>query len=212
MTPVVQGDRLPIPETGPDEARRDAERILADFEWDVPDGDESWLQSLARTIGNVIESVVGALFGSGLLTFVAWALIAGAVVALVVLVLRRRRRPAKVAPTVRTTSLEASRSPDAWRSEAEELEARGEWKLGLRARYRALVSRLIHDRHLRDIPGRTTGEFRIELAASLPVAAHAFDRATDLFERAWYGDRPTGPAEAAEFEALADEVLGMVRA
>jgi hypothetical protein len=62
------------------------------------------------------------------------------------------------------TSLEASRQPHEWQSEAEQYEAKGEWKLGLRARYRSLVSELIHRRQLRDIPGRTTGEIEVQPA------------------------------------------------
>ena len=204
---------LPVPETGPDDARRAAEEVMADFTWGVQDGDEGIIQQIARAIGDVIDAVVRALFGSGILTVLAWIVIVGAIAALVVAVVRRQRSmPKRTKPVVRVTSLEASRLPHEWRSEAEALEARGEWKLGLRARYRALVSELIHRRQLRDIPGRTTGEFRIELREHVPVVAEPFSAATDLFDRAWYGDRPTGAEEAAEFQRRADEVLGKVPA
>lgn len=210
---VLQGEPLPDPGTGPDEAQRTAEDILSQFSWGEPERNEGWLASVARAIGNAIEAVVGALFGSGLLTVVIWAVLIGLVAWVVLVVARRwRTRPAKPEPEVRVRALESSRSPGEWRSEAEELEARGEWKLGLRARYRALVSELISAGHLRDVPGRTTGEFRIELADSLPTARREFTAATDLFERAWYGDRATGPTEAAEFERCADGVLGRVPA
>jgi hypothetical protein len=204
---------LPIPETGPDDARRTAEEVMADFTWGVEDGGEGLIQQIARAIGDLIDAMVGALFGSGILTVVAWVVIVGAIAALVVAIVRRRRSvPKRSKPVVRVTSLEASRLPHEWLSEAEALEARGEWKLGLRARYRSLVSELIHRRQLRDIPGRTTGEFRIELREHLPVVAEPFAAATDLFDRAWYGDRPTGAEEASEFQRRADEVLGKVPA
>ena len=204
---------LPIPETGPDDARQTAEQVMSDFTWGEPEGDESLVQQIARAIGEAIDAVVGALFGSGILTLLVWAAIIVAVGVLVVAIIRRRRAmPKRSKPTVRVTSLEASRQPHEWQSEAEQYEAKGEWKLGLRARYRSLVSELIHRRQLRDIPGRTTGEFRIELHDRLPVAAEPFSAATDLFDRAWYGDRPTGPDEAAEFQRHADEVLGRVPA
>lgn len=204
---------LPIPETGPDEARRSAEQVMSDFTWGRQESDESIVQKIARWIGEVIESVFSALFGSGILTVLVWAVLIAAVGALVVAIVKRRRSmPKRTKPVARLTSLEASRLPHEWQSEAEQLEARGEWKLGLRARYRSLVSELIHRRQLRDVPGRTTGEFRIELHDRLPVAAEPFSAATDLFDRAWYGDRPTGPDEAAEFARRADEVLGRVPA
>lgn len=204
---------LPVPETGPDEARQIARDVMADFEWGTSTEDENWLQSLARSIAEGIGAVLDALFGSGIVTVLMWAALLGLVGWVLVVVLRRRRsRPKVEKPVARLTSLEASRRPHEWRSEAEELEARGEWKLGLRARYRSLVSELIHAKQLRDVPGRTTGEFRIELADRLPQAAEPFAGATDLFDRAWYGDRPTGPPEAAEFERRAAEVLGRVPA
>ena len=36
--------------------------------------------------------------------------------------------------------------------------------------------------------------------------------ATDLFELAWYGDRPTGPAEAARSYLHADVIIAAARA
>ena len=55
---------LPVPETGPDDARRAAEEVMADFTWGVQDGDEGIIQQIARAIGDVIDAVVRALFGS----------------------------------------------------------------------------------------------------------------------------------------------------
>ncbi len=57
---------------------------------------------------------------------------------------------------------------------------------------------------LRDVPGRTAGEFRVELAASMHRSRRrlAFSGASELFERAWYGDVPTGPAESELFRRL----------
>ena len=86
-------------------------------------------------------------------------------------------------------------------------EAAGEWKEGLRCRFRGLVERLIARGAIPDVPGRTAGEFRIDLRETLPDAAADFAGAADLFERAWYGDLPTGPDEAARFEGLAERVL-----
>jgi hypothetical protein len=94
-----------------------------------------------------------------------------------------------------------------WRKEAERLEQAGEWKGGLRCRYRALVAELVERDILRDVPGRTAGEYRAELRDHAPGAAVPFAGASELFERAWYGDLPTGPDETERFRALADDVL-----
>jgi Domain of unknown function (DUF4129) len=45
------------------------------------------------------------------------------------------------------------------------------------------------------------------VAEAAPAVAAPFSGATELFERAWYGDRPTGRDEADRFRGLADEVL-----
>ena len=58
-----------------------------------------------------------------------------------------------------------------------------------------------------EVPGRTSGEYRAEVAGSVPVAATDFSGATELFELAWYGNRPTGADEAGRFRALAEGVL-----
>ncbi len=56
-------------------------------------------------------------------------------------------------------------------------------------------------------PGRTAGEYSDHVAQVLPEVAAPFDDATDLFERAWYGDMPTGPDESARFQEAAGRVL-----
>ena len=60
---------------------------------------------------------------------------------------------------------------------------------------------------IRDLPGRTSGEYRADVAATLPAAAADFAAATELFEQAWYGDVTTGPDESARFRHLADLVV-----
>jgi hypothetical protein len=208
--PLQAGPRLPAPETGPDAARALAERILRGDDFDEPE--RSVWQELAGALAGVFEGLGALLSGaSGALAALVAALLAVAAVAALVLVLRRRTGRTRAVPEVRLRSLEGSRPPEAWDAEALDLEARSEWKLALRARYRALVSELIRRGRLRDVPGRTVGEFRAELAASEPVAARPFGQASDLFDRAWYGDEPTGAAERDAFAAHAGDVLQRVR-
>ena len=203
---MIRLQDLPLPETGPDEARERAQRVMADFTWGTSKSD-NWLAKAAESIAETIGSVLNTLFGSGIVTIVVWALIIAGIGWIVWTVVRNHRPRAKrVKPTVRTVSIEASRPPEEWMGEADDFERRGEWKLGLRARYRAMVSELIAQGHLRDIPGRTTGEFRLELADPVPAARGAFGAATDLFDRAWYGNSPTGAPEAQAFAGHARDV------
>ena len=99
------------------------------------------------------------------------------------------------------------RSARDWRAEAEALEGAGEWRPALRARYRSLVADLAARGLLDEVPGRTAGEYRVEVAAAVPRVASEFAGATELFERAWYGSRPTGADEAAHFRDLEQRVL-----
>ena len=161
--------------------------------------------------GEPTEPTMGGEFGGGIGSIIAWMLIIAAVLAVigvVVYVIRNRVRRAPSDDTPATESeIEHRRAAAAWRSDAERLEAEGEWKLALRARYRELVRTLTDRRQLPDVAGRTTGELRGDLAMTTPAASDAFDTACLLFELAWYADVPTGPAERATFRDAANDVL-----
>ena len=58
-----------------------------------------------------------------------------------------------------------------------------------------------------EVPGRTAGEYRTAVTRSTPAAAPDFSVATELFERAWYGAKPTGPDDSARFRELSERVL-----
>ena len=60
---------------------------------------------------------------------------------------------------------------------------------------------------LEEIPGRTAGEYRVELGGAVPAAGPSFAGATELFERAWYGGRPTTAEDAHRFRDLEARVL-----
>lgn len=196
---------LPVPDHTAGEARRRAREILSGEEFRAP---EPGLIERARDwLVDQLATFLAALTGSGAGTVVAWVVL-GAMLGLVVVLVARLGRSTQRDPTaVADTVVERRRPPVAWRAEAERLEAAGDWKGGLRCRYRALVAELVQRGVVRDVPGRTTGEYRREVAARLPEAAPGFAGACELFERAWYGDRPTGPAESERFRALADDVV-----
>ncbi|HEX9258479.1 MAG TPA: DUF4129 domain-containing protein, partial [Acidimicrobiales bacterium] len=100
-----------------------------------------------------------------------------------------------------------TREPRTWRDEAAAHAEAGRWKDALRCRYRALVGDLARRGLLDEIPGRTTGEERGQLRTNAPEVTTEFAGATDLFDRAWYGDEPTGPSEHDRFRALEEAVL-----
>ncbi len=181
----------------------------------------SWFERLADWIGRQLERLFGDVdvgqppqggaFLGGIGHLVAWFLIIAAVVAVIaviVYVIVRNVGPRDVDDTPATeTEIEHRRAAAEWRSDAERLEAEGEWKLALRARYRELVRTLTDRRQLPDIAGRTTGELRGDLARTTPTASSDFDAACLLFELAWYADVPTGPDESERFRSAAAAVL-----
>ena len=203
-------DPVPVPEHSLDEARDVVDDVLSDSRYDVPE--RSLLDRIGDWIEERINDVLGTLFDTGAGSLFAWLIIGTAVVATIVLILRvsgsvRLDR----APSI-STMVELTRTPAEWRAEAAELEAQGRWKEAMRSRYRALVGELVSLGHIPELPGRTAGEYRVDVAARDPVAATPFSAASDLFELAWYGDAPTGADESERFQRLEADILGLVRA
>jgi hypothetical protein len=151
--------------------------------------------------------MLASLFRGDRGTVLAWAILGGLLATAIVLSIRfaRTMTPDPGIP-VRTASI-PRRTAREWRAEADAHERAGEWRDALRARYRALVADLAARGLVDEVPGRTAGEYRTEVTDSAPRAAPEFGGATELFERAWYGNRPTGAAESEQFRDLEARVL-----
>ena len=218
MTPALlallgAAGELPPLEHDPDEIRRTADEILARPEYAPPS--RSWLERLLEWIARRFDWLFGdglSVGGSGGSTVLTILLLIGAVV-LVAFLVRNWRGPNRRRGDTDAVEfdIEAQRSAGEWDAAAARAEAAGHWKEGLRCRFGGLVSRLVVAGAVAPVPGRTAGEFRADVRASIPEAAGDFAAAADLFERAWYGDLPTGPEEAARFAAHADRVLARER-
>ena len=205
-------DSLPVPEPSTQESNERADEILAEARFQEPP--KSILDRVLEWIVEQLDKIsipgLGAGAGGGS-QIVVWIFVAALVGLAIFLVSRLRLtgRPRDDDPDF-IVDAEVARSEHEWLSEAERYEAAGQWKQALRCRFRALVSALIERGVVRDIPGRTTGEYRVEVTRNAPAVAGSFAGAAELFERAWYGDEPTGAAENAHFRSLADEaVLGL---
>lgn len=198
---------LPLPEPDPDSVNKAADEILSRVEFRRPP--PTLIDRAQDKIGELIGRAFEQLLGTGAGTAFAWGVVIVAVGLTIWFVLRFSRTvTADRATAPGPEMVELSRSPAEWREQADAFEAEGRWKDGLLARYRALVGQLVLDDVLDEIPGRTTGEYRRELAARRPQIHAGFDEATSLFERAWYGDEPTGKTERDRFVALDLGVLG----
>lgn len=162
------------------------------------------LEEIERRVGDVFE----ALTSGGRASLVAWAIVI-ALAATIALMTARLVRSVGRDPVVRHAASESEpvRPAVAWRSDAEAHEADGRWRDAVRCRYRALVADLASRGVVEEIPGRTSGEYRGEVASTRPSAAQDFSTASDVFDRAWYGGIPAGPGDAARLRALEDRVL-----
>jgi len=192
----------------PASVRRAAHDILSQSQFRT--SGPSPLQRARSWLGHQIGHALDAALGGHLGVFgaVVLLLIAAALVVVVVRVTRASRHGGRLAGT-RVGPI--GRAPQDWLAEATACEARGDWRGALRARYRALVAELAGRGVVDEVPGRTTGEYRAEVALNLPRAAPGFGGATDLFEETVYGHRNVGPADAAQLEGLAHDVLAGLR-
>lgn len=181
-----------------------ADQVLAD---PVFDRAEPGLVAQARDwVFERLADALAALFsgsGGGVLGYVLAGLLAVAVVVLVVRFTRVLRADQGAPATVDAIGRPATD----WLAEAARHEVVGEWPAALRCRYRALVASLAERQVLAEVPGRTAGEYRLAVARAAPAVAPAFDGATSLFERAWYGGADVGADDARHLEALTAAVM-----
>lgn len=208
----ARGQDLPDPQPDPVEVRERAQEILAQDEYapsepSVLDRIFGWL---GDRLADLFEGGTGTGSGSPVVGYLVVAGTLGGLGYLLFRWLRRVQPEADLGEPVGPPD-ESSTRPDEWRRAAERFEADERWKDALRCRYRVLVSELVDQEMVDDVPGRTAGEYRIEVARGLPGAAPPFDRATELFELAWYADEATGPDENRQIRSLTDDVLARAR-
>jgi len=108
--------------------------------------------------------------------------------------------------------IDSERPPDTWRSAAADHRGAGRYRDAIRCEYRALVGDLARAGVVDEVPGRTSGEERVQLADLAPAVAADFDTSADLFDEAWFGDAEIGPRDDEEFVAASRSVLDVVLA
>ena len=151
----------------------------------------------------MLDAISGVAGGG----FVASVILIAAVVLVVVMLLRFGKGVQRDAPTpaarVRTGGAGARTTGDRRRRNTKPWDD-GETRCGV---VTARWSRARGNGLLDDVPGKTTGEERADIARAVPDASPSFAEATALFDEVWYGDAPTGPAETERLRSLSDAVL-----
>ena len=89
--------------------------------------------------------------------------------------------------------------PDRWRRLASEHRDAGRYRDSVRCQYRALVGDLARAGYVDEIPGRTSGEERAQVAEIAPSLAAAFAVAADTFDVAWFDDGVVTADDDARF-------------
>jgi hypothetical protein len=197
------------PPGGPDAVRRAAHDILSRPEFQT--APESPVTRVRRWIGQQINHALNAVLSGSRLGIVGIIIAVAVVAALVVLIVLsvRGTTPNPVLTGHRIGG--RRRSASDWLADASDAEARGDWRGALRCRYRALVADLAARGVVEEIAGRTTGEYRQAVGAAVPSVQGDFSSATEMFERAWYGDEAAGAEETARFRDVADRVMAGAR-
>lgn len=202
-------DQLPPPERSGEEIGRHVEEILSRPEFQEPP--KSLYDRVVDFVNEGISDALGAILGGGRGSIVGLVLAVALIAALIAIWVR-------FVPTMsrdpraggREPSVERRRAARDWTAEADAAAAAGNWRNALRCRHRALVARLAEGGVIEEVPGRTAGEYGVELRRALPSAAPHFNGATQLFEYAWYGGRPAGADDHDAFVELSRHVLAEV--
>jgi hypothetical protein len=201
----AQNAELPVPQRSEQEVKRTVREVLRrpEYRRDSP----TIVERGRRWLRDQFNRLLSSLFRGDRGTVLGWAILGG-LGALVVVLSVRFAGGVTPDPARRVTAPEVVRRTAAdWRAEADAHERAGEWRLALRGRYRALIADLAAVGVVDELPGRTAGEYRVDVVQAAPRVGSEFAGATELFERAWYGERPMGADDTARFRDLEQRVL-----
>lgn len=196
---------LPVPSTSAEELRRIAEEVLSQPQF--AEARPQWWERVLVAIGDFFADIVAAVSagdrGSIIGTLVLVAVVLAAAAAVVRYTSTVRGGAAMPVPV----DVQVGRAPREWLAEAEAHERSEQWRDAVRCRYRALLAELAGAGIVEEVAGRTSGEYRAAVAAELPAAAAAFDDATRVFDRAWYGHDPAAPHDVTALQDAARRTL-----
>lgn len=162
-----------------------------------------WIRDKLREKPSPADSRLGALHASRKLRWLLYSLIVLLAIAAAILILRflRTKRAAKPVPAIAQATpaadltddrLDAAQVPeDRWLTLAQELMARGELRLAVRALYLAGLSYLAQRGFITVQAAKTNRQYETELrrrARDRIEVAQSFSENARVFERIWYGD------------------------
>ena len=186
---------------GRDEARERARLELAD---PVYNAEPPLLQRLVewvlQLLGELFSSTAGVLSGP-----IGMAVLAGLLVLLVVLVLRRAGPLVRRAPTTGVLFSPGRRTADEYRRDADAAAARGDWRAAVVERYRAVIAGLEERGVLDRRPDRTADEAAADAGTALPSIDAPLAAGARLFDGVLYGDLSATADDDAALRRLDDD-------
>ena len=207
---------LPPLEEDPERIRDLADEVLSRDEFAPPD--LNWWERFVRWLNDLLGDVDGPDADVGdptALTPIAQLLLVLVAGSLILFVLWRIYKSwsglpkrAKVVDEGKSGSRQAGtrRTVVDWSAEAADHEQAGRWAEAVRCWYRVAVARLADRELVRDVPGRTSGEYRYEVQKNAPDMAETFDQCSDVFDAVWYGGEVASPEQAERVKALSGAV------
>jgi hypothetical protein len=199
----------------PDQAREVADEILSRPEYQ--EAEPSILQRVLDWIGGLLGDLFGLVAGSaggyviGYLILIAALIAAGYVAWRIRPRYHPRQQPAMPAPAHDTAP---ALTRDEWLAEAAAAESITRWDRAVHARYHALVVGLADGGQLPSERSTTSGEHRLAFARTSTVSPERlerFDRATDRYERVWFGGYQAQPSDSQALAEADRSLLGASR-
>jgi hypothetical protein len=163
------------------------------------------IRRIREVVARFVQTLLDAVAGD---TRVAWVIVAGGTLVLLLVVWRATRGFVADRRLATVPEEEPARSAREWTLAADEHTAAGRWREAVRYRYAALVAHLAESGTLGEVPGRTVRELDHEVEQAAPALASAVRRAGTVFEDVWYGHADVGPTEHAVVAGAVEEVVG----
>lgn len=177
---------------------------------DFAAAEPTWIERLRQDVQQWIFERLADLFSSGAGTVLGWVLfgVAIAVGVLVLVLATRGFRAGSRGESEPAAVVVTRRRPADWLADARGAEAAGELAEAVRCGYRAVVAALGRRGDLEEVPGRTVGEYRAQVHRSGSESEGDFGRASEVFERVWYAQRPASGDDVRTVLSVATALAG----
>lgn len=205
--PATAASATAVLDPSPEEVRRATEEVLSRRAYASVEP-SPWRRA-ADDVRRWLAGRLLAVLGAASVSAVAWSIVAlGCLVAAVIawrLLRGTRWEPSTSAAVVGRER----RSAAEWDARSREAERRGDLREAIRSAYRAVLMRYAEAGRIDEVPGRTVGEYRADVARAAPEGAPAFSAASDVVEAVLYAGREPSPDDLAVVRRAGPRPVGV---